>query len=148
LATGDNKGLQSAKADQHRDRITRFGILKHRSKQQENFMDVSKIQRKLSKTAKRRIYKGSKICSKIKGCGNFLLFKNFYTIDQTKLSKFHVCSQHLLCPFCAGIRASKAIQKYTERVDEVLKKNRKLKPVLITFTVKNGTDLRERSLIS
>jgi hypothetical protein len=51
----------------------------------------------------------------------------------------------LLCPFCAGIRASKAIQKYTERVDEVLKKNRKLKPVLITLTVKNGTDLSERS---
>ena len=37
LATGDNKGLQSANADQHRDRITRFGILKHRAKQQENF---------------------------------------------------------------------------------------------------------------
>ena len=26
--------------------------------------------------------------------------------------------------FCAGIRASKAIQKYSERVDEVLKQNR------------------------
>ena len=38
LATGDNKGLQCAKADQHRDRITRFGILKHRSEQQENFL--------------------------------------------------------------------------------------------------------------
>ena len=37
LVGGDNKGLQSALADQHRDRITRFGILKHRSKQQENF---------------------------------------------------------------------------------------------------------------
>ena len=75
----------------------------------------------------------------------FLLFKNFYTIDQTKLSKFHVCNQHLLCPFCAGIRASKAMQKYSERVDEVLKQNRKLKPVLITLTLKNGSDLRERS---
>ena len=40
------------------------------------------------------------------------------------------------CPFCAGIRASKSIQKYSERVDEVLKQNRKLKPVLITLTVK------------
>ena len=38
LVGGDNKGLQSANADQHRDRITRFGILKHRSKQQENFL--------------------------------------------------------------------------------------------------------------
>ncbi|TDH86458.1 replication protein, partial [Acinetobacter baumannii] len=29
LATGDNKGFASPKGDQHRDRITRFGILKH-----------------------------------------------------------------------------------------------------------------------
>ena len=49
LVGGDNKGLQSALADQHRDRITRFGILKHRSKQQEKlFVDTGKIQRKLS----------------------------------------------------------------------------------------------------
>ena len=62
--------------------------------------------------------------------------------------KFHVCNQHLLCPFCAGIRASKAMQKYSERVDEVLKQNRKLKPVLITLTLKNGSDLRKGLHIS
>ena len=38
LAGTKIRGLQSADADQHRDRITRFGILKHRSKQQENFL--------------------------------------------------------------------------------------------------------------
>ncbi|MBV6620836.1 protein rep, partial [Acinetobacter baumannii] len=54
------------------------------------------------------------------------------------------CSEHLLCPFCAGIRASKAIQKYSERVDQVLSENPRLKPVMITVTVKNGVDLRER----
>ena len=31
LAVGDNKGLQSAEADKHSDRIARFGLLKHRS---------------------------------------------------------------------------------------------------------------------
>ena len=36
LAGKDNKGLQSADADQHRDRITRFASLKHRAKKQEN----------------------------------------------------------------------------------------------------------------
>ena len=51
----------------------------------------------------------------------------------------------MLCPFCAAIRASRAIQKYVERIDQVLKENRKLKPVLITLTVKNGSDLAERS---
>ncbi|MCU4498446.1 protein rep [Acinetobacter ursingii] len=147
LATSDNKGLESAKADQHRDRITRFGILKHRSKQQENFLwSLAKYQENYQNDKpNEESIRATKSAQKLLGCGNFLLFKNFYTIDQVKLAKLQVCNQHLLCPFCAAIRASKAIQKYTERVDEVLSKNRKLKPVLITFTVKNGTDLAERS---
>ena len=147
LATGDNKGFVSANADQHRDRITRFGILKHRAKQQENFLwTLAKFKENYPQDLpSEETTKALKSAQKLNQCGNFLLFKNFYTIDQTKLAKFHVCGQHLLCPFCAGIRASKAIQKYSERVDEVLKQNRKLKPVLITFTVKNGSDLAERS---
>ena len=147
LATGDNKGLQSAEADQHRDRITRFGNLKHRSKQQENFLwTLAKYKENypIDKPNEESI-KALKSAQKLQGCGNFLLFKNFYTVDKVKLTKLQVCNQHLLCPFCAAIRASKAIQKYTARIDEVLSKNRKLKPVLITFTVKNGEDLSERS---
>lgn len=147
LATSDNKGLESAQADKHRDRITRFGILKHRSKQQENFLwSLAKYKENYQDDKpNEESVMATKSAQKLLGCGNFLLFKNFYTIEQVKLSKFHVCNQHLLCPFCAAIRASKAIQKYTERVDEVLKKKRKLKPVLITFTVKNGENLAERS---
>lgn len=147
LATSDNKGLESAKADQHRDRITRFGILKHRSKQQENYLwTLAKYKENYQNDKpNNESIRATKAAHKLQSCGNFLLFKNFYTIDQVKLAKFHVCGQHLLCPFCAGIRASKAIQKYTERVNEVLSKNRKLKPVLITFTVKNGSDLAKTS---
>jgi plasmid rolling circle replication initiator protein Rep len=129
------------------NRITRFGILKHRSKQQENFLwTLAKYKENYQNDKpNEESIRATKSAQKLLGCGNFLLFKNFYTIDQVKLAKLQVCNQHLLCPFCAAIRASKAIQKYTERVDEVLSKNRKLKPVLITFTVKNGTDLGERS---
>ena len=38
LAVDEIQALQSADADQHRDRITRFGLLKHRSKLQEQFL--------------------------------------------------------------------------------------------------------------
>ncbi|EMI2605530.1 MULTISPECIES: protein rep [Gammaproteobacteria] len=147
LATSDNKGSNSVEADQHRDRITRFGILKHRSKLQENYLwTLAKYEENYhNDKPNEESIKATKSAQKLLTCGNFLIFKNFYTIDQVKLTKFHACGQHLLCPFCAGIRASKAIQKYTERVDEVLKKNRKLKPVLITFTVKNGSDLAKTS---
>lgn len=146
LAGGEIQALQSANADQHRDRITRFGILKHRSKQQENYLfSLAKIKENYHADVKNdESIRAMKTAQKLNGCGNFLLFKNFYTIDQIKLAKFQACSEHLLCPFCAGIRASKAIQKYSERVDQVLSENPRLKPVMITFTVKNGVDLRER----
>jgi hypothetical protein len=38
LAGGEIQALQSANADQHRDRITRFATLKHRAKNQENYL--------------------------------------------------------------------------------------------------------------
>ena len=86
-----------------------------------------------------------KSAHKLSECGNYLLFKNYFTLGEIRLSKMHSCKQHLLCPFCAALRASKAMQKYLERIDQVLQENRKLKPVLITLTVKNGSDLAERS---
>ena len=139
--------MQSAKADQHRDRITRFATLKHRAKNQENYLfTLAKFKENYEKDVKNEeSIKALKSAQKLNECGNYLLFKNFYTIGEVKLSKLRTCGQHLLCPFCAAIRASRAIQKYVERIDQVLQENRKLKPVLITLTVKNGSDLAERS---
>ena len=147
LAGDDNKGFASAKADEHNDRITRFATLKHRAKNQENYLfTLAQFKDNYEKDVKNEeSIKALKSAQKLNECGNYLLFKNFYTIGEVKLSKLRTCGQHLLCPFCAAIRASRAIQKYVERIDQVLKENRKLKPVLITLTVKNGSDLAERS---
>ena len=147
LAGDDNKGFVSANADEHNDRITRFATLKHRAKNQENYLfTLSKFKENYEKDVKNEeSIKALKSAQKLNECGNYLLFKNFYTIGEVKLSKLRTCGQHLLCPFCAAIRASRAIQKYVERINQVLQENRKLKPVLITLTVKNGSDLAERS---
>ena len=147
LAVNEIQALQSANADQHRDRITRFATLKHRAKNQENYLfTLAKFKENYEKDVKNEeSIKALKSAQKLNECGNYLLFKNFYTIGEVKLSKLRTCGQHLLCPFCAAIRASRAIQKYVERIDQVLQENRKLKPVLITLTVKNGSDLAERS---
>lgn len=147
LAGGEIQALQSANADQHRDRITRFATLKHRAKNQENYLfTLAQFKDNYEKDVKNdESIKALKSAQKLNECGNYLLFKNFYTIGEVKLSKLRTCGQHLLCPFCAAIRASRAIQKYVERIDQILKENRKLKPVLITLTVKNGSNLAERS---
>ena len=141
LAGKDNKGLQSADADQHRDRITRFASLKHRAKKQEKYLWTLFTPGNPSDESRLAV----KSAHKLSECGNYLLFKNYFTLGEIRLSKMHSCKQHLLCPFCAALRASKAMQKYLERIDQVLQENRNLKPVLITLTVKNGSDLAERS---
>lgn len=147
LVGDDNKGFASANADEHNDRITRFATLKHRAKNQENYLfTLAQFKDNYEKDVKNEeSIKALKSAQKLNECGNYLLFKNFYTIGEVKLSKLRTCGQHLLCPFCAAIRASRAIQKYVERINQVLQENRKLKPVLITLTVKNGSDLAERS---
>ena len=141
MAGKDNKGLQSADADQHRDRITRFASLKHRAKKQEKYLWTLFTPGNPSDESQLAV----KSAHKLSECGNYLLFKNYFTLGEIRLSKMHSCKQHLLCPFCAALRASKAMQKYLERIDQVLQENRNLKPVLITLTVKNGFDLAERS---
>lgn len=77
-------------------------------------------------------------------CATYLVFHQSVTSDETRLAKAHTCKKHLLCPFCARRRAGKAVGKNEERILQVLKDNPRLKPVMITLTVKNGDDLQER----
>ena len=45
---------------------------------------------------------------------------------------------------CAGIRAARSMNRYLKRIEELMRLNPRLKPVLITLTVKNGESLDER----
>ncbi|MYL22069.1 replication protein, partial [Halobacillus litoralis] len=82
--------------------------------------------------------------SKIAGCANWLVFNNYYTVDQIRLAAAHSCDKHLLCSFCAARRGSKYVQRYTERLAVLLKQKSTLKAVMLTLTTVNGDDLEER----
>ena len=142
LATDEIQALQSADADQHRDRITRFGLLKHRAKLQEQYL-WTQVDFNSDSPSEESI-EALKAAIKLKECGQFLQFRNYYTVDQIKLVKANYCNKHLLCPICAGVRAARSMKRYLERIHELMDQKRGLKPVLITLTVKNGEDLEER----
>lgn len=82
--------------------------------------------------------------SKIAGCANWLVFNNYYTVDQIRLASAHSCDKHLLCSFCAARRGSKYVQRYLDRLKTVMQGNPHLKPVMLTLTTVNGNDLEER----
>lgn len=85
-----------------------------------------------------------KLEHQIRGCANYLVFRDYYTVGKVRLHGMQTCRVHLLCPFCAIRRATKNMKAYLDRLMVIQKANPALKPFLVTLTVKNGNDLRER----
>lgn len=81
---------------------------------------------------------------KIRQCGDWLLFRHFPTLQDTKLHSANFCSVHLACGFCAIRRGARMMAKYLERFQAIRAQHPELAPYLVTFTVKNGEDLAER----
>lgn len=78
------------------------------------------------------------------GCGNYLHFRHYFTVNQVLLHAACFCKQHLICPLCAIRRGSKALEAYLERFGVICRELPLLRPYLLTLTVKDGPDLPER----
>lgn len=81
---------------------------------------------------------------RLENCGNWLLFRNYYTLGETRLVKAQFCMKHLLCPLCAIRRGAKSLAAYLERFEAIRADRPDLVPYLLTLTVVNGDDLQER----
>lgn len=81
---------------------------------------------------------------KLKACGNWLLFREYFTVGKVRLHAALFCREHLLCEFCAIRRGAKALGAYVKRFQVLKAENPALKNSMITFTIKNGSDLLER----
>ena len=131
------------------ERITKYSELKKRSLETRDFLtDLSNEIPSNLPDGGRNIHsereEAKRVSSELSGCANYLVFHNYWTIEEIRLSKVITCKKHLLCPFCAARRATKQVQKNGDRIREVLENNKNLIPVMITLTVKNGDDLTER----
>lgn len=111
-------------------RIDRYGIAKKGALDVADYMSS--------------IPKHQEMASKVQHCGDYLIFRHYVTIDRVKLHGASLCRKHLLCPLCAIRRGSKFLAAYLQRWDIIKAENPALKPFLITLTVKDGEDLKER----
>jgi len=111
-------------------RVERYGLAKRRA------IDVAEYIGQLP---------GHKALSaRVDACGEYLLFRHYFTVDQVRLHAASFCMKHLLCPLCAIRRGSKALQAYLPRYEAIRASNAALRPFLVTLTVKDGPDLAER----
>lgn len=82
--------------------------------------------------------------ARLSSCGNWLHFREYYTVDKVRLHSAQFCKQHLICPLCAIRRGAKTLAAYLSRWQVIHEERPDLKLYLLTFTVKNGPDLGER----
>lgn len=82
--------------------------------------------------------------ARLRDCGDYLVFRDYYTVDDVRLTAANFCKQHLICPLCAIRRGSKYVERYLERLRVISHDHPNLRPYLVTYTVRNGFDLLER----
>lgn len=86
-----------------------------------------------------------KLAQALLDCGSYALFREYFTVGETRLSAICTCKKHLVCPLCAIRRGAKALRVYSAKIDALRAANARLRPFLVTLTVKNGPDLKERA---
>ena len=121
----------------HESKIARYAAAKSRQGQVSDYI--------LKQTEKKSNPHLEKVNESLKECGSFLVFRHYFTLDVYKLVSGVTCKKHLLCALCAIRRAAKCTMIYQEKIDQVRAEQKiELDELMITFTVKNGDDLRER----
>lgn len=85
----------------------------------------------------------SKIRRSLDSCGSWLLFRRRLRTDESRLVGGVSCKIFHLCPLCASRRGSRQAMEYGLKIQQLIAETGCI-PVLITRTVKNGPDLKER----
>jgi len=119
-------------AENFGDRLARYGQAHARS-----LMMLEHLRGAPSKAS-------TKTAASLASCGNYLHFREYFTVGKVRLHNATFCKQHLVCPLCAIRRGAKALGAYLTRWEVLQDQHPELRPYLVTLTVKNGDDLEER----
>lgn len=79
--------------------------------------------------------------SDLEECGNWLKFRDYYTVEELRLVAANFCQQHLLCPVCAIRRAAKYLAAYMQKIDYVRSQRPDATLVFYSYTIRNRRDL-------
>lgn len=118
-------------------RLVRYGSARHRAETILAHLDT------ISKGPASRDH-AARAADRLRTCGDFLHFRHYHTVDQVRLHRASLCRQHLVCPLCAIRRSVKLLGAYLPKFETIMAEQPHLRPVMLTYTVKNGPDLAER----
>lgn len=129
------------------DRLSRYAVAHQRALLMADYIKINKSVDTIKTKAGKAIVTASRfghLPGLLNGCGDYLVFRDYFTVGKIKLADSNFCKKHLLCPFCATRRGAKMLKAYLDRLDVIRLDHPNIKGYLLTFTVKNGPDLLER----
>lgn len=88
----------------------------------------------------------AKYTQAISVCGSYLVFKDYYLIEDNRLVAANFCKKHLLCPFCAMRRGARYLKAYLERLETAKQGSCEisdLRAYFVTLTIKDGVELED-----
>lgn len=118
-----------------KDRIERFSTAKTNQYKILNYLRDTSTNHPVSTV--------EKLKDNLGGCGNYLVFHQ-YDNQAVRLGKASFCKKHFLCQLCAIRRGCKQVESYVKKLESLQAQNSNLRPFLLTLTVRNGEDLKER----
>jgi len=78
---------------------------------------------------------------RVEECGSYLLLRNYFLKNETRLVGANFCSKHTLCGLCAIRRANKGSKNLHDKAHQVLADNPSLNAYYVVLTVKNESNL-------
>lgn len=108
--------------------------------------DLAKVKRKQAPLWSYMSEVSHPLAVKVRGCGSYLELREWLDHDgQCTVQTANFCKKPVICNMCAIRRSAKLCKAYEAKIEQVLAtpEHSKLKPVMITFTVKNGEDCRD-----
>ena len=139
LLSGETESKSGDEIEGQSARITRYSKAKRQADSHRQY-----IEEHLSEYQEREAAELVSVNHKLCSCGNYLLFRHYYTVGKVRLAKAHFCKKHLVCPLCAIRRGARSVRVYLERFIYLRTVYKGLTASLVTITVKNGPDLMER----
>ena len=136
LAGEVTKGFDET--DKLNTRLDRYSKAKHRALENLNYLNA------VNPPSPITAVRYEKAAALLASCGNYLLFRDYYTVGKVRLHSASFCKQHLICPLCAIRRGAKSLKAYSDRFKLLNAQNPSWRLSMITLTVKNGDDLAER----
>jgi len=87
-----------------------------------------------------------KLYNKLNTCADWLRFRHYLEHEETRLTSANFCRYFLLCQSCAIRRGALLLQKHHKNIEHIIFSNPRLKAYMLTLTIANGEDLKERFL--